>query len=61
MTWIYLTDGKGRVRTDDEYVAAHLEKNGFRRCNRQKYAAVGRRLRQVWNSPEKAGKKSASA
>lgn len=52
MTWIYLTDGVGRVRTNDEDVAAVLERSGFRRCSQHEYQLMGRRLRRIRRLPK---------
>ncbi len=44
--YIYLTDGKGIARTNDEELAQAVERLGFRRCDRREWTAIGRRLRR---------------
>lgn len=51
VTAIYLTDGVGRVRTNDEDVAALLESHGWRRCSQHEYQAIGRWLRRIRKLP----------
>ncbi len=58
MTYIYLTDGKGVVRTNDEEVAQVLEHVGFHRCDAKEYAAVLRRLRRMRAMSRQKGESS---